>query len=122
MSNTDFEDDKKRKLKITDPYGNTSMINCSVCGATCAYSRSGECQGKVNMMSDVGLHLCEKHQHGAPNNWYESKDTNKDGPVQRMLGMQGDNVKELSNFGGEYKDEQDINKDYSKEDPRYTKG
>lgn len=89
MNNQDYENDAKRKLSITDPYGNESSLEpeqCKVCNATCVYADE-TCRGSVDMMSD--MHLCEKHKkerHGAPNNWYESVETDKDGPVERMLG------------------------------------
>src|ERR1700744_3956714 len=123
MSQSDFEDRSGRSLRITDPSGNTSMINkgvehCTVCGNECKYSSSNECAGKTHFLNDVKEHLCEHHQvHGAPNNWYVSRDTNKVGPVQRMIGEADE--QEMANWGGTYrpqKDDQDDGEDFSKED------
>jgi len=102
---------------------------CNVCGGTCVYSKAGECSGSVNMMSDTKIHLCEKHKHGAPNNWYESEDTSTKSPFPQELGM----GESLSNGGGTYSNEPDSsevdngsiresNRDNSDEDPHYTEG
>lgn len=117
MSKTDFENDEKRQLQMTDPSGNTSIIEpgtkpCPVCNAKCVYS-DATCKGQVDMMSD--MHLCETHKkerHGAPNNWYESVETNKDGPVQRMIGVAD---KELSNWGGTYDEKEQSGEDDNSE-------
>lgn len=128
MSQGDYENDARRSLQITDPTGNQMSINkpaapCKTCGLSCKYEKSGQCKGNTHMLDDLHEHLCEFHQeHGSPNNWYVSQPQKSEGPIGRMLGMQGDNVKELSNWGGTYKDENDTGEDYEKSDPRYTDG
>lgn len=127
----DYENDEKRSLQITDPTGNEMSINkpakvCATCGLSCKYEKEANCVGNVKMLDDIHQHVCEFHakKMGADNIWYESRKTGKDGPVGQMLGlgMQGDKVKESGNHAFTYKDEQDLNINYEKDDPRYTNG
>jgi hypothetical protein len=108
----DFENDQQRKLRITDPSGNEISIEptkCSVCGALCVVANA-TCTGEVSMTSD--MHLCEPHKRaklGGDNRWYESVETDKDGPVQRELGN------ELNNGGGYFSDDEELGEDDNSE-------
>ena len=121
----DYEDDPGGKLRLTDPYGNEmneQAKSCIICGACCT-SADMNCYGDITIDDSDPIHKCEFHKrHGAPNNWYVSEDQKENSPVERELGMQGDNVKEAGNFAFTYKNEEDVGKEYEKEDPHYTNG
>lgn len=97
----DFENDEQRKLRITDPDGITTVMNCEDCNAACVCD-DFTCRGRVDMMSD--MHLCDTHKKkfGSPEAWYESVETNSDSPFPRELGI------ELTNHGGEFSDDEEL--------------
>lgn len=97
---SDYENDNKRELDITDPSGvETKIAPC--CGSTCACASSDEkCKGEVLYRLSLSMHLC----------W---------GCLYNIMEYEGDfsEAKELSNWGGEY--EQD---DYNEKQEEHHGG